>query len=765
MPGATGTLVGGRYLLGEVVGTGGAGRVWRGHDQLLDREVAIKEVFVPPESPAARAEMAARTRREAQATARLNHPGVVTVYDVVEHDGVPWIVMRFIPGPSLGAEIERLGRLPWPRVAAIGIQVADALAAAHAAGIVHRDLKPDNILLADQQAVVTDFGIARILDAATRLTETGVRVGTMSYMAPEQLEGRDVGPAADFWSLGTTLYAATEGAPPFDGPTLTAVMAAILMRPPKPPEHAGPLHELIAALLAKDPADRPDAQTVIGMLTDLTDSPDTGPRPPTGGWDALPVVGWDAPSAHRDAPPAAGWDAPPAADWDAAAIAAPGAAEAPGAPAQQAMTAAPGRSEDTAPPLTPAPGTAVGRLAAPVTDHVAPTGQRARTDPGLSGAPPAARRTLRPRRRLLVIAVAGAAAVAAAVAVPLALIAGGAGTGAAKPAAAVRPLSGPLTTTMAATLNAPGATDGPVADAFGPGGLLAVGDYNGSTYLWNTAAKNVTAILADPDDGPIAGEDDSVTSVAFGPGAVLASGNDNGNTYLWNTATGKLTATLPAPVTAEWFSVVSVAFGPGGILATADDNGETYLWNTATGKITATLPNIGKGVESIAFGPDGILATGDNNGSAYLWNTTTGKVTATLTPGPDASANPVNAVAFGPRGMLAAAADNGTTYVWNSATRKLTATLPNPSGAAANVSVAFGSDGTLATGYPVGGTYLWNPGTGKVTGTLASPADATVSAVSFGPGGTTVAVALRQDAAGGGFGDVTRLWQLKPASS
>lgn len=211
-----GLLLAGRYRLADSIGSGGMGRVWRAHDELLHRAVAIKELTAALYvSEGDRGVLLARTRAEARAAARINHSAVVTVHDVLEHDGRPWIVMELVEGRSLADAVKEDGRVEPAEAARIGLWVLRALRAAHSAGVLHRDVKPGNVLLGhDGRVLLTDFGIAQI-EGDTTITRTGEVVGSVDYLAPERVRGHDPGPSSDLWALGATLYTAVEGRSPF----------------------------------------------------------------------------------------------------------------------------------------------------------------------------------------------------------------------------------------------------------------------------------------------------------------------------------------------------------------------------------------------------------------------------------------------------------------------------------------------------------------------------------------------------------------------
>ncbi|MDF5751036.1 serine/threonine-protein kinase [Spongiactinospora sp. TRM90649] len=248
----------GRYRPLERLGAGGMGVVWRAQDDLLGREVAIKEMRPAPYLPQAqRAELNERTMREARAAAMLGHPAIVAVHDVILQDDRPWIVMDLVKGLSLEQAVKRDGPLPPERVAVIGLAVLDALAHAHRGGLMHRDVKPGNIMIAeDGRVLLTDFGIAT-LENDTGPTRPGSLVGSPGYIAPERLRGAADGPSADLWSLGATLYAAVEGRSPFHRAMPVATLGAVLTQPTPPPTRAGHLGPVLLTVLEKDPRVRP----------------------------------------------------------------------------------------------------------------------------------------------------------------------------------------------------------------------------------------------------------------------------------------------------------------------------------------------------------------------------------------------------------------------------------------------------------------------------------------------------------------------------
>jgi hypothetical protein len=264
-------LIAGRYRLVTALAAGGMGVVWKGWDERLHRPVAIKQLRLQPGlSPSEAANARDRAMREARITARLHHPHAVPVYDVVEHDGQPCLIMQFVPSISLQEAVGQRGTLPPVEVARIGSEVATALTAAHRVGIVHRDVKPGNVLLAeDGTAKLTDFGISHVLGDVT-LTATGMVTGTPAYLAPEVARGQSASFASDVFSFGSTLYTATEGSPPFGkDDNAMAVLHRVASGQLRPPQRSGPLTPLLLRMLSSDPQARPSMTDVGHTLAAL----------------------------------------------------------------------------------------------------------------------------------------------------------------------------------------------------------------------------------------------------------------------------------------------------------------------------------------------------------------------------------------------------------------------------------------------------------------------------------------------------------------
>ncbi|MBB1256786.1 serine/threonine protein kinase [Streptomyces sp. OF3] len=305
----TGRLLGGRYRLGGVLGRGGMGTVWRARDEVLGRTVAVKELRFPSDiDEEEKRRLITRTLREAKAIARIRNGSAITVFDVVDEDSRPWIVMELVEGRSLADVIKQDGPLTPRRAAEVGLAILGVLRAAHREGIVHRDVKPSNVLIEEDsgRVVLTDFGIAKV-EGDPSVTSTGMLVGAPSYISPERARGGRPGPPADMWSLGGLLYAAVEGHPPYDKGSAIATLTAVMTDPLEPPQNAGELEEVIYGLLLKDPEKRLDEPGARALLQSVLDGPEDVERqlpeenPSSTATVLLPLKSPDEKPARREA--------------------------------------------------------------------------------------------------------------------------------------------------------------------------------------------------------------------------------------------------------------------------------------------------------------------------------------------------------------------------------------------------------------------------------------------------------------------------------
>ncbi|WP_020524772.1 serine/threonine-protein kinase [Catelliglobosispora koreensis] len=274
------TQLAGRYEMRAPAGQGGMGQVWLAYDRLLRREVAIKQVTVPPKSDAQTLELlCGLALQEAQAAAQISHSHAIRIYDIVQADGLPWIVMEYVPSQTLHQIIRRGGPLDVGYTATIGLAVLGALEAAHRAGVLHRDVTPNNVLIGhDGRIVLADFGLATWASETTD-SQAGP-MGTAQYVAPERAAEGLSTPAGDLWSLGATLYAAVEGRSPYARPTASETLEALLTQPPDAFVRAGALEPVITGLLQKDPPRRLTVSAARRGLLDVSRLPQTSSQPP-----------------------------------------------------------------------------------------------------------------------------------------------------------------------------------------------------------------------------------------------------------------------------------------------------------------------------------------------------------------------------------------------------------------------------------------------------------------------------------------------------
>jgi hypothetical protein len=690
-----GALVAG-YLVESRIGAGGMAVVYRARDERLGRWVALK--VITPEW-AHDEEFRRRFVAESLAAARVDDPHVIPVYEAGQSGGVLFIAMRLVNGPDLWGVLRREGALSPGRALELLSPVASALDAAHAAGLVHRDVKPGNVLVDERpgrpdHVYLADFGLSKGAVSGITLAGNGNPVGTPAYSAPEQVQGHDVDGRADQYALACVAFELLTGRAPYERDQPLAVLLAHLSaQPPSLAERRPGLPPAADLVMARALAKRPEQR--YASCREFTD-------------------------ALR---------------------------EAFGLPPYHSGGVARRRPGPAAGPVTAADG--FGRPA--------PTGPGAAGQGGAGTGPDGGRPARRPRRRTLVIALAGAV-LSAGVAIPLLLVSSPRTSAPKTPARTQATAQVTVPARPFATFPAPVGSAGVVSEAFKPGtATLAVSMGDNDVYLRDTTTRTLTGILRPNGGGP----------VAFGPGGVLAVGagvGAGGDVYLWDTARKPAvpTVALPAPPAVSGQTITSMAYGPGGVLAVAYEEGNVYLWDTAARQITAFLappPGI-FGTTSLAFGPGGILAVGYGEGDVYLWDLATDRNTATLTA--LAGADAVESVAFGPGGAtLAVSYANGDVYLWDLASKRTAAVISPPVDThigdlgSPGPMVAFGPGGILVIGYDNGDVYLWDTATHKTTGILPEQGDGPgtggVSALAFGPDGVLAV---------GGFGNIY-LWRIK----